>query len=440
MKYAWCSAGLMIITVGVVPCECVTTLSNSSSVAGAGLQIANLDTLSSDSRRRRQHSRRRTKKSKWKGGSHKSWTSKAAPNVTQDMLRMSVPEVSPSAKGSSNMTIVRNGDTLKNSLDPPSHGSPPANMEMHEHRAADAFLGDASLTRSKSKALEDPGSSIFANDTSVIIAMSKYGDTKCRCTGFNGLPGVINVTLSTGVVSAPSSYGSTCDKWNGDSDRWCFVDPCNCDMPTPPKQSTWYPGSTFRGESLYYSEATCGYMDSADKTVEFDPPSSCSQDDASYGKAGCKCVGFAGRVGNISAMIESSKISFSASIGSSCAAWDDGVHPSCTGQGGPDIPVWCSMHWCYVDPCACDVDNVKATYFPSVTYQGKSLRYSYAACGEEVVSNVTLLDTANCVWPPIEEAVGSWNLLAKLAMVVCVAFGVYFGVKFAETVFPFEGQ
>jgi len=40
-----------------------------------------------------------------------------------------------------------------------------------------------------------------------------------------------------------------------------------------------------------------------------------------------------------------------------------------------DQKTWCNDPWCYVDPCACDVQATPSTYFPT------AWTYSYSTCG-----------------------------------------------------------
>lgn len=119
--------------------------------------------------------------------------------------------------------------------------------------------------------------------------LPKIGDDRCRCVGFSDLPGDTAVTWQdpeTGVndtVQYSAELGSSCEAWEyekhpmcrGDGPnkpdwcekRWCFVDPCECNLPTPPKVTMYLPWATFTGKSLYYSYETCGNPDSFTKAL-----------------------------------------------------------------------------------------------------------------------------------------------------------------------------
>jgi len=104
------------------------------------------------------------------------------------------------------------------------------------------------------------------------------GSHSCRCTGFRDSPGTIDVQIGGGkTLEYPAEIGSTCTAWDdtrhpdctGDGEKpswcgqkWCFVDPCSCNLEVPPKTSSYLPDSTFQGRKIYYSYATCGGKDS----------------------------------------------------------------------------------------------------------------------------------------------------------------------------------
>merc|ERR1719162_1905101 len=104
----------------------------------------------------------------------------------------------------------------------------------------------------------------------------------------------------------------------------------------------------------------------------------------SYGSSECPCIGISGMPGDLEVTIGKRSVAYPADVGSSCAAWDNGKYPSgCTNSSdepgkGKD---WCAAKWCYVDPCNCGYDTRKAMYMDHSQFQGKSLYYSYATCG-----------------------------------------------------------
>lgn len=108
----------------------------------------------------------------------------------------------------------------------------------------------------------------------------EVGSPGCRCIGFDDIPGKIDVVVTvnsrTQVVAYPAEVGGTCRAWDdnrhpmcqhGDDSvpwcrrTWCYVDPCSCTMPDPPKTSMYLPEATFAGKALYYSYETCGSED-----------------------------------------------------------------------------------------------------------------------------------------------------------------------------------
>lgn len=129
------------------------------------------------------------------------------------------------------------------------------------------------------------------------LEVTKWGDNKCRCIGIDNLVGdlIVNAGDKSGtsfqqqpalgklhfptkVVKYPADAGATCEAWddgrhpdcsNKDASKrpdwckqkWCYVDPCSCDMDIPPKVSKYIPGATFQGIPVYYSYDACGSVD-----------------------------------------------------------------------------------------------------------------------------------------------------------------------------------
>eukprot|EP00438_Fugacium_kawagutii_P024900 Skav236048 [mRNA] locus=scaffold2566:11128:19466:+ [translate_table: standard] len=96
-----------------------------------------------------------------------------------------------------------------------------------------------------------------------------------------------------------------------------------------------------------------------------------------YGSGACPCIGFDNLEGEAVTLIDGKMVKYPADLGSSCDAWDAGVHPDCTKAGGE----WCKQPWCYVDPrqCKLDVLPTMSTYMPTARcYKHMPLFYSYS--------------------------------------------------------------
>jgi hypothetical protein len=103
-----------------------------------------------------------------------------------------------------------------------------------------------------------------------------WGAANCRCVGIGPQPGSTNVSIKGEQVPFPADVGATCTAWEKDnhpecdgdkapdwcSQKWCYVDPCSCKLPTPPKTSSYVPEANYQGKPVYYSYATCGGKDS----------------------------------------------------------------------------------------------------------------------------------------------------------------------------------
>lgn len=144
---------------------------------------------------------------------------------------------------------------------------------------------------------------------------------------------------------------------------WCYVDACNCDIPTMPKVASYVPDARFQGKPVFYSYTTCG---SKDMWADEAP---------AIGSAGCRCIGFDNIPGTIDIKLKGSggktrTVSYPAEIGGTCSSWDEGVHPMCKGKKPPQ---WCTERWCYVDPCSC-----KLSEHPKATLMGRRIVQSLA--------------------------------------------------------------
>jgi len=110
----------------------------------------------------------------------------------------------------------------------------------------------------------------------VHVDSSTWGAKNCRCVGMGPQNGTTKVAIKGKKVAFPADVGSTCNAWEDEnhpdcdsadppawcSQSWCYVDPCSCDMETPPKTSNYMPDANYQGKPVYYSYATCGGSDS----------------------------------------------------------------------------------------------------------------------------------------------------------------------------------
>jgi hypothetical protein len=79
-------------------------------------------------------------------------------------------------------------------------------------------------------------------------------------------------------------------------------------------------------------------------------------------------------------------VRFPGDYGTRCMAWENGVHPNCLNGSIPGIDKdWCTMKWCFVDPCNCNlpVPPRAASTMVNGTYRGRKLFYSYLTCDNE---------------------------------------------------------
>merc|ERR1719491_2572047 len=82
-------------------------------------------------------------------------------------------------------------------------------------------------------------------------ALSDVGKSGCRCIGFDGSEGTNVAHIGKEKVEFPAEIGGECKAWDDDvhpdckgkdapawcGRKWCFVDPCSCDVEVPPKTS-----------------------------------------------------------------------------------------------------------------------------------------------------------------------------------------------------------
>jgi len=257
-----------------------------------------------------------------------------------------------------------------------------------------------------------------------------YGSPKCPCIGLDGIEGSVEVEVNGTSTSRPADLGARCEAWSEKADpecqgdeqpawckeQWCYVDPCNCELPVPPKHSKLFPEATYQGRLVFYSFATCGAEDKwteghhEDACSNFDTEGKCSErfpdcswkeghcvafelnsfcegyqpEEETWGNKECPCVAIADMGGQIDLKVGSGDlIKYPAETGSKCSTWDKEHHPECTGENPPG---WCKERWCYVDPCNCNLPSGQpelATLMEGAVFQGKPVYYSFATCGSK---------------------------------------------------------
>lgn len=257
-----------------------------------------------------------------------------------------------------------------------------------------------------------------------------YGNAACPCVGLDQVDGEVVVAVnSKDNMTYTADVGARCEAWEERVDpkclgsgskpdycsqKWCYVDPCKCNIATLPKLSST--SATYQGKPLYYSYATCGSEDRWTATnhdtacvnqkseAACSSLSKCSWDQKGStcggreakgvcsapvnemvaGKSSCRCIGISGRKGNLSVMLQGQNIQYPVDIGSQCQAWEMRSHSACKGDPST-IPEWCSQKWCYVDPCDCNLENgpppKTSQGLATAMFQGKPIFYSYATCG-----------------------------------------------------------
>jgi hypothetical protein len=233
------------------------------------------------------------------------------------------------------------------------------------------------------------------------------GSSRCPCIGVADVAGTVKVSVGDNKsADMPADVGAECKAWdNGISPfckkgeepgkdngwcakQWCYVDPCSCNLDTPPKISSYLPDGQWQGKSLWYSYATCSGTDSLSdddsKQKHEEEPKVCSQviDEGKWGDDSCRCIAIGGQPGTNNMTIGKTEIAYPADTGAMCKAWDTGNHPDCKEE---DSPKWCKQAWCFVDPCSCrfPVPPKTSGYLPEASYQGRPLYYSYGTCGDE---------------------------------------------------------
>jgi len=104
---------------------------------------------------------------------------------------------------------------------------------------------------------------------------TRFGDKKCQCIGVDGRNGTALITYGDTTMDYPVDVGSRCEPWEKEDDpacqvesppgycemKWCYVDPCDCNLSVPSKASSYLPTAKHDGRPVHYSYVTCGAED-----------------------------------------------------------------------------------------------------------------------------------------------------------------------------------
>jgi hypothetical protein len=240
----------------------------------------------------------------------------------------------------------------------------------------------------------------------------RYGAESCPCIGIDDVDGKTEVNFEGKHYNYPADVGGRCRPWEQDmvdecgddyppaycEQAWCYVDPCNCNIPThPPNASLYVPEATYQGKPLYYSYATCRSEDDwsekhkaghEEKVQSIEEVCKKPHDEKKYGKEECKCIGIDNLDGTtlIRPGPGEPLKEFPADVGARCYNWDERYHPDCKGASPPE---WCLMKWCFVDPCTCGLKTPpkETHYLDEGMYSGRPLYYSHSTCGNEATTD-----------------------------------------------------
>lgn len=278
------------------------------------------------------------------------------------------------------------------------------------------------------------GISTFLRSNSTNEAAGPYGKPSCPCVGIDNLKGYYATQQDAYHVQYPAEAGASCSTWDSHGTKhpecrggfydgpewcrqsWCYVDPCNCHLDVLPKMTN--AGIEYQGSPAYWSYNTCGGMDfysqemNKDACIMQKTESACSKnpdcawngelcggkeavstcknaakkDESKYGQEDCRCIGIGGRHPGKAFMYinEQDLARYDPNVGSRCEAWEMDAHPQCLKDG--EKPGWCSLKWCFVDPCKCKTKvPPKAVSGPNqgMMFQGKLAHWSAETCGNE---------------------------------------------------------
>lgn len=152
--------------------------------------------------------------------------------------------------------------------------------------------------------------------SSKTMPVSTYGSQDCRCVGFGGRKNGKAVRFINAHEEATynSNVGSSCEAWEMEahheckkdgpkpgwcSQKWCYVDPCKCNLAKPPTAvMNENQNERFQGKTAYWSYETCGSTDLWTETLkeEYCPTYTTEASCEKVGKNKCmwtgdKCMG-----------------------------------------------------------------------------------------------------------------------------------------------------
>jgi len=301
---------------------------------------------------------------------------------------------------------------------------------MMQRLAIALLLGDLSVEAVAVVAKVERNSSILRGPgdiTKGAFFESLYGNNKCRCIGIDNLKGYYATNLGYHHVQYPQEAGASCAAWDKTADKrcegpfppkwcsqkWCYVDPCSCDLDILPKQTE--AGVEYQGSPAYWSYATCGGTDFFSDSVkgacvnqktegDCTKQSKCAwngkqcggkeviktckeaakKDESVHGEEDCRCIGLGGKdVGKAFLYMNGQDLlRYPSNVGSTCQAWEGAAHPDCLKDG--EKPSFCTQKWCFVDPCKCKTKVPPKAVMKSnrhMRFQGKTAYWSSGTCG-----------------------------------------------------------
>lgn len=270
--------------------------------------------------------------------------------------------------------------------------------------------------------------------------LNPLGLVGCRCLNAVEIGAILNVSGSgsvllpsptSDVTNVSSVYGSFCHTWNMEipypsecartdapaycSDRWCYVDACNCNEPdvnptsyfnvdkdhylklgfsvrtcsemTPTDSSDTYLQSrcSSKSQSECIDDAACKYVGSSCS------PATATERLSAFGclgkQASCPCINpaelncVASQKGTVTFNAATSNAcQVPSHFASACSAWD--ATPGMQFDircAEPNPPEWCGRAWCYVDRCNCDAVDLGISEYFKVDDSLK-LGYSWLTC------------------------------------------------------------
>jgi len=183
------------------------------------------------------------------------------------------------------------------------------------------------------------------------------------------------------AVQFPADLGAQCAAWddgyhprceNGETgpwcgESWCYVDPCNCDLPASPTRSEYLPDGEHQGKPVHFSYATCDSVDTWTKghavSMRVDLAEVCSkrQDEEVWGKRGCRCVGISERPGATEVEFGQDLVAYPAGLGAKCEDAEGSFVAALTNETLDSCERLLERFNCSADlSLACDGDCTKA--------------------------------------------------------------------------------